>query len=112
MRSCTGSGGREATSLHQRATVCAVTGWLNAAQGPAHQAECHCSTDGSIDMSVRHRKASVRRWTGSFGPPFAHVPKLPGSAFTVTPVLSLTAVGVALGVAGPHGAAPQDIPVA
>ena len=37
--------------------------------------------------------------------PFAHVPKLPGSAFTVAPVLWLTAVAVALGAAGSRGCA-------
>jgi ABC-2 type transport system permease protein len=44
--------------------------------------------------------------------PFAHVPKLPGSAFTVTPVLWLTAVAVALGAAGLVGLRRRDMPVA
>jgi ABC-2 type transport system permease protein len=44
--------------------------------------------------------------------PFAHVPKLPGSAFTVTPVLWLTAIAVALGAAGLAGLRRRDIPVA
>lgn len=44
--------------------------------------------------------------------PFAHVPKLPGSTFTVTPVLSLTAVAVALGAVGLTGLRRRDIPVA
>jgi ABC-2 type transport system permease protein len=43
--------------------------------------------------------------------PFAHVPKLPGSAFTMTPVLWLTAVAVALGTAGLVGLRRRDIPV-
>jgi len=44
--------------------------------------------------------------------PFAHVPKLPGSAFTATPLLWLTAVAVALGVAGLVGLRRRDMPVA
>ncbi|GAA3343876.1 exporter of polyketide antibiotics [Amorphoplanes nipponensis] len=43
--------------------------------------------------------------------PFAHVPKLPGAAFTVTPVLWLTAVAVALGAAGLAGLRRRDMPV-
>ncbi|MER5338361.1 ABC transporter permease [Micromonospora sp. NPDC002717] len=44
--------------------------------------------------------------------PFAHVPKLPGSAFTVTPILWLTAIAVALGAAGLAGLRRRDMPVA
>ncbi|GAB3934346.1 hypothetical protein GCM10027614_07190 [Micromonospora vulcania] len=44
--------------------------------------------------------------------PFAHVPKLPGSAFTVTPVLWLTVIAVALGAAGLAGLRRRDMPVA
>jgi ABC-2 type transport system permease protein len=44
--------------------------------------------------------------------PFAHVPKLPGTEFTVTPVLWLTAIAVALGAAGLAGLRRRDIPVA
>ncbi|WP_432824796.1 ABC transporter permease [Dactylosporangium sp. CA-092794] len=44
--------------------------------------------------------------------PFAHVPKLPGSAFTVTPVLWLTLVAAALAAAGLAGLRRRDIPVA
>jgi len=44
--------------------------------------------------------------------PFAHVPKLPGSAFTLTPVLWLTVTAVALGAAGLAGLRRRDIPVA
>jgi polyether ionophore transport system permease protein len=43
--------------------------------------------------------------------PFAHVPKLPGSAFSVAPVLWLTAVAVALGAAGLAGLRRRDLPV-
>jgi ABC-2 type transport system permease protein len=43
--------------------------------------------------------------------PFTHVPKLPGSAFTVTPVLWLTVVAVALGAAGLAGLRRRNIPV-
>ncbi|GAA4261903.1 ABC transporter permease [Dactylosporangium darangshiense] len=44
--------------------------------------------------------------------PFAHVPKLPGAAFSVTPLLWLTAVAVALGAAGLFGLRRRDMPVA
>jgi ABC-2 type transport system permease protein len=44
--------------------------------------------------------------------PFAHVPKLPGSAFTATPVLWLTAVAVALAAAGLAGLRRRDMPMA
>jgi ABC-2 type transport system permease protein len=44
--------------------------------------------------------------------PFAHVPKLPGSVFTVTPILWLTVVAVALGAAGLTGLRRRDMPVA
>jgi ABC-2 type transport system permease protein len=44
--------------------------------------------------------------------PFAHVPKLPGTEFTVTPVLWLTAIAVALGAAGLAGLRRRNIPVA
>jgi ABC-2 type transport system permease protein len=44
--------------------------------------------------------------------PFAHVPKLPGAAFTVAPLLWLTAVAAALGAAGLIGLRRRDIPVA
>jgi ABC-2 type transport system permease protein len=43
--------------------------------------------------------------------PFAHVPKLPGSAFTVPPVLWLTVVAVALSAAGLAGLRRRDVPV-
>jgi ABC-2 type transport system permease protein len=42
--------------------------------------------------------------------PFAHVPKLPGSAFTVAPVLWLTAVAAGLGAAGLAGLRRRDMP--
>lgn len=41
--------------------------------------------------------------------PFAHVPKLPGSAFSITPVLWLTAVAAALGAVGLAGFRRRDI---
>ena len=44
--------------------------------------------------------------------PFAHVPKLPGSAFTMTPVLWLTVTAVALGATGLAGLRRRDLPVA
>jgi ABC-2 type transport system permease protein len=44
--------------------------------------------------------------------PFAHVPKLPGSAFTVTPILWLTVIAVALSAAGLAGLRRRDMPVA
>jgi ABC-2 type transport system permease protein len=44
--------------------------------------------------------------------PFAHVPKLPGSAFDVAPMLWLTAIAVALGAAGLGGLRRRDMPVA
>jgi ABC-2 type transport system permease protein len=44
--------------------------------------------------------------------PFAHVPKLPGSAFTAAPVVWLTAVAVALGAVGLAGLRRRDMPVA
>jgi ABC-2 type transport system permease protein len=43
--------------------------------------------------------------------PFAHAPKLPGNAFTATPVLWLTAVAFALGAIGLAGLRRRDIPV-
>ena len=43
--------------------------------------------------------------------PFAHIPKLPGSAFTAAPVLWLTVVAVALGAAGLAGLRRRDMPV-
>jgi ABC-2 type transport system permease protein len=43
--------------------------------------------------------------------PFAHVPKLPGSAFTATPVLWLTVATVGLGAAGLAGLRRRDMPV-
>ncbi|MDT4992119.1 MAG: polyether ionophore transport system permease protein [Actinoplanes sp.] len=43
--------------------------------------------------------------------PFTHVPKLPGSAFTVTPVLWLTVAAVALSAAGLAGLRRRDMPV-
>ncbi|GAA2376893.1 ABC transporter permease [Dactylosporangium salmoneum] len=44
--------------------------------------------------------------------PFAHVPKLPGEAFTIVPVLWLTLVAVLLGAAGLAGLRRRDMPVA
>jgi ABC-2 type transport system permease protein len=44
--------------------------------------------------------------------PFAHVPKLPGSAFTVTPVLWLTVIALVLSAAGLAGLRRRDMPVA
>ncbi|MEV8516854.1 ABC transporter permease [Dactylosporangium sp. NPDC051484] len=44
--------------------------------------------------------------------PFAHVPKLPGSAFAVAPMLWLTLIAVALGAAGLAGLRRRDMPVA
>ncbi|MFU8850450.1 ABC transporter permease [Micromonospora sp. SL1-18] len=44
--------------------------------------------------------------------PFAHVPKLPGSGFTVAPILWLTVIAVALGAAGLAGLRRRDMPVA
>ena len=43
--------------------------------------------------------------------PFAHVPKLPGSAFILTPVLTLTVIAAALGAAGLAGLRRRDMPV-
>ncbi|MET8148577.1 hypothetical protein ACIBSW_35080 [Actinoplanes sp. NPDC049668] len=43
--------------------------------------------------------------------PFAHVPKLPGAAFTLTPVLWLTVIAAALGAAGLAGLRRRDMPV-
>jgi polyether ionophore transport system permease protein len=43
--------------------------------------------------------------------PFAHVPKLPGSAFILTPVLCLTVIAAALGAAGLAGLRRRDMPV-
>ena len=44
--------------------------------------------------------------------PFAHVPKLPGSAFSVTPVLWLLLVAVGLVAVGLAGLRRRDMPVA
>jgi len=44
--------------------------------------------------------------------PFAHVPKLPGSGFALTPVLWLTVTAVALGAAGLAGLRRRDMPMA
>jgi ABC-2 type transport system permease protein len=52
----------------------------------------------------------LNRWVVDLTP-FAHVPKLPGAAFTVTPVLWLTAIAVALGAAGLVGLRRRDMPV-
>jgi len=41
--------------------------------------------------------------------PFAHAPRLPGSAFTATPLIWLTAVAVALGAAGLIGFRRRDL---
>jgi ABC-2 type transport system permease protein len=43
--------------------------------------------------------------------PFAHLPKLPGSPFTVTPVLWLTVIAIVLGAAGLTGLRRRDMPV-
>jgi ABC-2 type transport system permease protein len=43
--------------------------------------------------------------------PFAHVPKLPGSAFTSTPLLWLTGIAAALAAAGLVGLRRRDMPV-
>ncbi|WP_426511733.1 ABC transporter permease [Dactylosporangium sp. McL0621] len=42
--------------------------------------------------------------------PFAHVPKLPGAAFTAAPVVWLTVVALALGAAGLAGLRRRDMP--
>lgn len=52
----------------------------------------------------------LNRWVVDITP-FAHVPKLPGAAFTATPVLWLTAVAVALGAAGLAALRHRDMPV-
>jgi ABC-2 type transport system permease protein len=44
--------------------------------------------------------------------PFGHVPKLPGAALAVAPVLGLTAVAAALAAAGLAGLRRRDMPVA
>ncbi len=44
--------------------------------------------------------------------PFTHVPRLPGGAWSTTPVVVLVAVAVALGAAGLAGLRRRDIPVA
>ncbi|MGC9671447.1 hypothetical protein ACNTMW_33510 [Planosporangium sp. 12N6] len=41
--------------------------------------------------------------------PFAHVPKLPGTAFTATPVLWLTSVAAALATVGLAGFRRRDM---
>jgi polyether ionophore transport system permease protein len=41
--------------------------------------------------------------------PFAHVPKLPGHAFTAMPLVWLTIVAAALGIAGLAGLRRRDI---
>jgi ABC-2 type transport system permease protein len=43
--------------------------------------------------------------------PFTHIPKVPGGAISVTPLASLLAIAVALGVAGLAGLRHRDIPV-
>ncbi len=43
--------------------------------------------------------------------PFSHIPKVPGAALSVTPLVSLLAIAVALGVAGLIGLRHRDIPV-
>ncbi|WP_433059992.1 ABC transporter permease [Dactylosporangium sp. CS-033363] len=43
--------------------------------------------------------------------PFAHVPKLPGAAFSATPVVWLTVVALVLGAAGLVGLRRRDMPV-
>ena len=52
----------------------------------------------------------LNRWIVDITP-FTHVPKLPGAAFTATPVLWLTAVAVALGAAGLAALRRRDMPV-
>jgi len=43
--------------------------------------------------------------------PFSHIPKVPGGPVSVTPLASLLAIAVALGVAGLVGLRYRDIPV-
>jgi ABC-2 type transport system permease protein len=43
--------------------------------------------------------------------PFSHIPKVPGAAVSVTPLVSLLGIAVALGVAGLIGLRHRDIPV-
>jgi ABC-2 type transport system permease protein len=43
--------------------------------------------------------------------PFSHIPKVPGGPVSVTPLVSLLAIAVALGVAGLIGLRQRDIPV-
>ncbi len=43
--------------------------------------------------------------------PFSHIPKVPGAAVSVTPLVSLLAIAVALGVGGLIGLRNRDIPV-
>jgi ABC-2 type transport system permease protein len=50
----------------------------------------------------------LSRWLVDFSP-FAHVPKLPGTAFTATPMLWLVAVALTLTVAGLMGLRRRDI---
>ena len=51
----------------------------------------------------------LNRWIVDLTP-FTHVPKLPGAAFTATPVLWLTAVAIALGAAGLAALRRRDMP--
>jgi polyether ionophore transport system permease protein len=65
---------------------------------------------GSVLLFELGALFGLNRWVVDLTP-FAHVPKLPGAAFTATPLLGLTAVAVALGAAGLAGLRRRDMPV-